>query len=158
MIPALDERGLLPEGVHLSRGWKPLIAAFGGSEHRLQLLTQFRRWVDAELQFVAAGLTLIVGGSFLTNKPVPSDVDCTVMIPLESLGAYGPAMQLLLQDGAKGRIWREYRVDAYPSIVAQGCNDFSAYFQYVGDKSAVIHKCSALDRRGVIKIDPWLPG
>lgn len=158
MIPALDERGLLPVGIHTSRGWPPFHAAFGFNEHRQQLLANLLLWVDSELQHVAAGLELVIGGSFVTSKPNPSDIDCSVAIPENELGARGPALQLLLVDGRKGRIWKDYQVEAYPSIQAAGCNDFSAYFQYVGDKSAVIHQCSALDRRGVIKIDPWLPG
>jgi len=158
MIPALDERGLLPAGIHQAAGWEPLQAAFCWNEHRHMLLGNLRRWVDVELQLVAAGLGLVVGGSFLTSKAVPSDIDCTVLMPLNELSAYGAALQLLLEDGAKGRIWKDFGVEVYPTIQCEGMNDFSAYFQYVGDKSAVIHQCGALDRRGVIQIDPWLPG
>lgn len=158
MIPNFDDRGLLPAGVHDAGGFAEVAAVFAFNQHRTQLLGELQRFIALELQHVATGLELIVGGSFLTTKAIPGDIDCTVLIPLMEVGNRGALLNLLITDGGKSRIWKEYRVEAYPSLMFPGQNDFSAYFQYVGDKSALIHNCSPTDRRGVIKIDPWTPG
>lgn len=158
MIPPFDDRGLLPPGVHVAPDWAAVAGAFGTSEHRQHLIAGMRRWVEAELQHVAAGLDLVIGGSLLSTKPIPGDIDCTVIIPLDELAARGPALHLLVADGAKGRIWQQYRVEAYPTLRYPGASDFSAFFQYVGEKSAVIHQCAAKDLRGAVRVASWLPG
>lgn len=158
MIPPLDDRGLLPAGIHVAKNWTEVAAAFAVNDHRQQLLGNVQLWIDKELQHVAAGLELVIGGSYLTTKPVPGDIDCTVMIPVDEIAQRGPALQLLLVDGRKGRIWTQYKVEAYPTLSSPGASDFSAYFQYVGEKSALLHHCAATDLRGVIKVSTWLPG
>jgi hypothetical protein len=158
MVPAFDDRGLLPPGIWEAESWAEVEDRFVFNEHRQILLAKMVTWVDAELQHVAAGLDLVLGGSFLTTKPAPGDIDCTVIIPVEEIAERGAALQLLLVDGRKGRIYEEYRVEAYPTLRAPGASDFSAYFQYVGEKSAVLHRCAALDLRGVIKVTSWQPG
>lgn len=158
MIPALDQRGMLPVGIHDASDWAAVGAMFAINDHRRQLLDSMQAWIDKELQHVAAGLDLVIGGSYLTTKPVPGDIDCTVIIPVDEIAARGAALQLLLVDGRKGRIWKDYKVEAYPTLRSPGANDFSAYFQYVGEKSALLHHCAATDLRGVVKVTSWLPG
>jgi hypothetical protein len=158
MVPALDERGLLPVGVHAAADWEEVEDHFAVNEHRQLLLARLLAFVGDELQYVAAGLELVIGGSYLTSKPVPGDIDCTVLIPIAELAARGPALQLLVVDGGKGRIYKDYKVEAYPTLQAPGANDFSVFFQYVGEKSAVLHKCAATDLRGVVKVTSWMPG
>lgn len=158
MIPPLDHRGLLPPGVHVAQNWDELAAAFAGNAHRRDLLADLKVWVSQELQFHGAGLELVIGGSFVTSKPMPADIDCTVRIPVDEIRERGALLQLLIQDGAKGRIHQEFRVEIYPTLVSPGASDFSVFFQYVGEKSALIHRCDAKDVRGVIKVESWLPG
>lgn len=158
MIPALDARGLLPPGIHDAADWCAFGAAFATNDHRRRLLDNMLCWIERELQHVAAGLELVVGGSFLTSKLAPGDIDCTVIFGVDELSARGAAFGLLVRDGAKGRIWQTYGVEAYPTLRWPGANDFSAYFQYVGDKSAVLHRCAPTDLRGVIRVASWLPG
>jgi hypothetical protein len=158
VIPAFDERGMLPVGIHEAEDWVEIETRFAINEHRQLLFINMLQWIEDELQHVAAGLDLVIGGSYLTNKPVPGDIDCTVIIPMADIGARGPALQLLVADGGKGRIWQNYKVEAYPTLRSPGANDFSVFFQYVGEKSAVLHNCAATDRRGVIKVASWMPG
>jgi hypothetical protein len=141
--------------VHQVPNWDVVEKVFAFNPHREQLLLSMRTWISLELQHVAAGLELVIGGSYLTTKPQPGDIDCTVLVPLAEASARGPALQLLSQDGSKGRIWQQYRVEAYPTLQVPGLNDFSVFFQYVGDKSALLHQCAAKDLRGVIKVTSW---
>lgn len=158
MVPPLDERGLLPPGVHDADDWLVVERMFATNDHRRALLDQMRIFIAAELQHVAAGLDLIIGGSYLTTKVVPGDIDCTVVIPVDEIQARVAALQLLVVDGRKGRIWHQYRVEAYPTLGQPGAHDFREFFQYVGEKSAVLHNCAARDLRGVIRVASWLPG
>lgn len=158
MIPPLDERGLLPAGLHQADDWVEVETRFAINDHRQMLLANMLDFIGAELQYVAAGLELVIGGSYLTSKPVPGDIDCTVLIPVDQIAARGAALQLLVVDGAKGRIYKDYKVEAYPTLQAPGANDFSVFFQYVGEKSAVLHNCAATDLRGAVKVTSWMPG
>lgn len=157
-IPALDGRGLLPAGVHEADDWEVVAAVFAFNPHRLALLQQMRLFVRSELALVAPGLELVIGGSFLTSKELPGDIDCTVLFPAHQIAAHGAALQLLMTDGRKGRIWQTYKVEVYPTIQSPQASDFTAFFQYVGEKSAIIHRCSPKDLRGVIKVRSWTNG
>jgi hypothetical protein len=157
-IPAFDHRGLLPEGVHDADNWRAVEGAFAFNPYRAELLVRMREFIRVELDLVASGLDLVIGGSFVTSKDHPGDIDCTVLFPVDQIQARGAAFQLLMQDGRKGRIWQTYRVEVYPTICTPGASDFTEFFQYVGEKSAIIHKCSPADKRGVIKVRSWTTG
>lgn len=158
MFPNLDSRGFLPPGVHQACNWDSVAAVFAFNDHRKLLLNNMKQFIYAELQYVAAGLELAIGGSYLSTKSVPGDIDCTVYFKLEDICTKRPALDLLSNDGAKGRIWTQYRVEVYPTLEFPGRNDFGSFFQYVGEKSAVLHNCAATDKRGVLKVGSWLPG
>lgn len=72
MIPAYDESGNLPPGIH-EADWHELETAFGGSPHRATLLAGLR---EALLSLREAGCsTAYVDGSFVTAKEAPGDFD-----------------------------------------------------------------------------------
>jgi len=72
MIPAYDERGNLPPGIHQAT-WKELEATFGGSQHREALLVGLR---EALLSLRRVGCrTAYIDGSFVTTKEAPADFD-----------------------------------------------------------------------------------
>ncbi len=77
MLPAFDERGNLPFGIH-SCTVDELLARFGsGSSEReieIQELVQFIQWAKH------AGVgRLIINGSFVTQKDAPNDVDIVIL-------------------------------------------------------------------------------
>jgi len=83
MIPPL-ERGLLPPGI-----WDctlaELEAAFGGDAHRRTLLDRLRRFLadKSDLPHVP----LLIDGSFVTDKPMPKDIDvCADLTALPAAG------------------------------------------------------------------------
>jgi hypothetical protein len=56
----------------------------------------------------------------------------------------------------RSQIKTDYRVDFCPNL--PGNNDFSSYFQYVGEKTATIKGLKATDRKGVLRIQAWANG
>lgn len=152
---AFDKRGLLPAGQHICRGWKAFKKAFAFNEHREAQLGRLQDFVRDELLPVARGLELVLGGSFLSDKPLPGDIDCTIAVPMASALTRRRQLLHLGGDGDKGRIYRQYGVEFYVSLVEKGANDFRAYFQYVGDKTAAARGLSAKDLRGTVKVEKW---
>lgn len=156
MIPPLDARGLLPPGQHECARLADLALHFAINARRVALFQNLEKFLRTELSLVAAGLDLYVGGSYLSDKPHPSDIDCTLSVPLKDIAAYGPLMQLSA-DGAKGRIYTTYGVEFYLTIGAMGLNDFRLFFSYVGEKTAHAKNLDAKDSRGIIKVLQWTP-
>jgi Family of unknown function (DUF6932) len=72
MLPAFDENGNLPPGVHEAT-WVEIVERFGRTDHRRQLLSGLRAALDS---LKAAGCKrAYIDGSLITNKAVPDDFD-----------------------------------------------------------------------------------
>ena len=160
MIPALDTRGLLPEGIHEAT-LADMESVFAFNAIRKQRIHELRRFISGELNPLANGLEFYLCGSYLSDKASPGDIDCTLKIP-----AHDVSNRLVLidifRDGRskidKGRIWDTYRVDAFLTISLPGFNDFSDFFQYVGEKTASLKGINEKDKRGIIKVESWIHG
>jgi hypothetical protein len=57
--------------------WRELHAHFGRSPHRQQLLKDMGTWVS-ELSEILAPQFIWIGGSFVTDKPEPKDIDAVI--------------------------------------------------------------------------------
>ena len=51
------------------------------------------------------------------------------------------------------RLKQDYRVDFYPTV--KGDNDFTLFFQYVGEKTAATKQIRPHDKKGVLRIKQW---
>ena len=73
MIPALDiQTGYLPVGVH-DAAWAEVAPRFAGNGHRDRLVTGL---LEALRNLKAAGcVAVLLDGSFVSEKPLPSDYD-----------------------------------------------------------------------------------
>lgn len=72
MIPAFDDLGRLPPGVHVAT-WDEIAERFGGAPWRERLLWGLR---DALRSLKEAGCSVAyIDGSFVTQKTVPGDFD-----------------------------------------------------------------------------------
>jgi hypothetical protein len=153
-IPPLNEHGLLPAGIHAA-GWGDIEAAFLTNVYREKLYRTAKSFFDNELPPSAAGLDLIVGGSFLSDKGAPDDIEATLYVPaqleFQSVLGFGT-------EQAHNRIKQEYRVDFYITLLVPGCNDLGLFFQYVGPKTAAAKGLREKDLRGVIKVVSWKLG
>jgi hypothetical protein len=73
VIPPLTAAGLLPPGIHEAEDWAEVVARFGGTPRRQELLAKLRRGLD---NLRDAGCPwVLLDGSFVTDKPEPNDVD-----------------------------------------------------------------------------------
>lgn len=152
-IPPLDNRGLLPGGCHIGT-YGEIEQIFTYSKYRLDLYRQVRSFLDGELKSAALGLRLILGGSFFSDKQNPADIEATVYLPFVEVSKRNTLVALANQQ-AHDRIKMSYRADFYVSLVAPGYNDFGAFFQYVGPKTAQAKGLHEKDARGVIEVTPW---
>lgn len=158
MIPPFDKRGLLPPGRHTCKDWEEFSAVFAYNEHREHMLVRAKEFVRDRLTPLAQGLTLIVGGSFLSDKERPGDIDVVVIVPSEELTSRRAVIDLFVNEGRKGPIWENYKVEFYIHLEGLGMKNLALYFEYVGEKSAEAKGLEPKDRRGTLEIESWTLG
>jgi len=91
MLPALDQRGLLPDGVH-SAGEVELEARFADSPPRQRIFGGFMRLRREAESFGLAGMQW-VDGSFVTAKAEPSDLDVVTFCDYDLLNRLSPIIE-----------------------------------------------------------------
>ena len=110
MIPALNDDGNLPPGVHWAT-WDEIYAQFGGTERRRELLAGLG---EALAALHAAGCSAVyVDGSFVTSKEHPADFDgCWDMTGVDPV-----LLDPVLLDFANGRAKQKakYMGELFPS-------------------------------------------
>lgn len=157
MLPPLDHRGLLPEGIHTAT-LAEIEQVFATNGTRQHLLREFRRFIQEQLLATAAGLEVYTSGSYFSDKAAPGDIDCAVPIPIPEV-ANRLAVINLTNDGRsrtqKGALWDSYHVDFWVSLGFAGQHDFVAFFQYVGIKTAALKHLNEKDKRGIVRVDQW---
>lgn len=145
MLPEHDDSGFLPVGVHAAT-WSEFEAHFAGTARRRALLALVR---PALAHFAKAGARLAyVGGSFVTLKPQPGDVD--VVIAVEGLDA-SRVHPTLLDLSPSGRIVQKamFGAEFFPDLLVEDESGlpFVAFFQQSRDGRRV--GIVALDLRTV---------
>lgn len=86
-IPDFNERGVLPKGLHKCSSGEFInrFCKFSGrqgcSEIRYQYTDVLKQLFEYSIKRGAK--SIIIGGSFVTQKNMPSDVDCIVIVPNE---------------------------------------------------------------------------
>jgi hypothetical protein len=78
MIPAFDEHGHLPPGIHPAT-LDEVEARFGCESELRRVQMESLRWL-VDLARRAGVLRLIINGSFATDVFEPNDVDCALLI------------------------------------------------------------------------------
>src|SRR5829696_1938855 len=83
-IPAFNENGLLPKGVHVCtmREAEERFGHFQGNDRRVLLCSRFKEFIDnvRRVQIVAA---IVLNGSFVTATAAPNDIDLIVVVRRE---------------------------------------------------------------------------
>lgn len=151
-IPPLDSRGLLPEGTHLAT-LKEVQHHFANTLYRQDLWRGFLLFVDNELSPKGLLAPLVIAGSFLSDKQSPSDIEVLLKLEEAPPAQISAGVLLYLEHD---KLKEKYRVDYYPGL--KGQNDFSAFFQYVGPKTAQQKGLGIEDKRGIIKVEQWTLG
>lgn len=145
-IPTLEPNGLLPTGVH-ECSLADISAQFTWNDHRSGLFNRFRSFLDAELkpQFP---YPIFFDGSFVTDKELPDDTD--VVLDLSFATDEHKWHALMFMRTHQQRIMDVYRVHFW--INFPGDNDFAAFFQYVGVKTASAKGLNPLHLKGILKV------
>ncbi len=78
MIPAFDDNGYLPPGIHPAT-LDEIEARFGTESEIRQVQMQWLRWL-AEIAVRAEVQKIIVNGTFVTDTFEPNDVDCVILL------------------------------------------------------------------------------
>ncbi len=79
MIPAFNDKGYLPPGLHQATV-KEIHARFGRDSGLRRVQMESLRWL-VELARRAGARRIVVNGSFVTDKLEPNDVDCVEVMP-----------------------------------------------------------------------------
>ena len=145
-IPTFDPNGLLPTGVH-ECSLADISSSFTWNDHRLGLFNQFLLFLDGELkpQFP---YPIYFDGSFVTDKELPDDTD--VVLDLAHATDEHKWNALMFMRTHQQRIMEVYRVHFW--INFPGDNDFAAFFQYVGLKTANAKGLNPLHLKGILKV------
>lgn len=107
-LPDFEEGGLLPAGFH-STCFDGFRQKFGFNPHRQEMIDNGLRKVCHELK-VRGVQHIFVGGSFVTQNPVPEDIDAYVLAPDMENALFWFITQ-------RCRFWlRYYRVQCFPAI------------------------------------------
>lgn len=78
MIPALDDNGYLPPGIHPAT-LEEVAARFGSESEVRRVQIESLRWL-VDLARQTGVRRLVVNGSFVTDRVEPNDVDCVLLI------------------------------------------------------------------------------
>ncbi len=145
-IPTFEPNGLLPTGVH-ECSLDDISEQFTWNEHRSGLFVRFLRFLEAELR-PEFPYPIFFDGSFVTDKEFPDDTDVVLDLSLATDDRRWHA--LMFMQAHQRRIMEVYRVHFW--INFPGENDFAAFFQYVGVKTASAKGLNPLHLKGILKV------
>ena len=142
-IPSLDENGLLPRGIHpCSR--EDLLARFGEVGDRRRLYELFLDLVAPLSELQVRG-DLFVGGSFVTKKFKPSDIDVAIDLSREPPSSPSPRVAWRLSE------------DFYPKglqllpVLAVGRN-YLEWLQQVRPFDCMVLGLPVNHRKGILRV------
>ena len=88
-IPALTTVGLLPAGIHPAT-LNEVEAIFGSANNtRVTLYTNLCAFLQLARSFHLF-TSIVIDGSFVTDKPTPSDIDAVLILPAPELKRLAP--------------------------------------------------------------------
>lgn len=146
-IPALDQHGLLPAGVH-DCTLPDIQQAFCWNPHRTALFDKFGDFLNQ--QWIPLGLQadLWIDGSFTRKKDQPEDIDVVADISHLDPVIAGPAIGLWVNRSA---VKAAYDVDfwiKHPLLPT----DLTQFFQYVGLKAGAELNLDVKQLKGILRI------
>ena len=78
-IPPFRPDGYLPDGLHIAAEAEILFRFGSPGTRRRRLTLRLRRWI--KLARLVGARRLCVDGSFVSQKPVPNDIDAVILLP-----------------------------------------------------------------------------
>lgn len=146
-IPEWNEYGLLPEGIH-DCGIEEIHDRLGFNEHRQGLIGGLLGVIEW-LETMPPVQSLIVDGSFVTDKERPSDIDAVAMIT--NLTERNQRAWVRAWQPEHSNLKQAHQVDLYPTVIGQGHN-FASYFQYIRPDEALERGAPLGVLKGILRI------
>lgn len=149
MIPAFDDHGLLPPGVH-DCTWVEIEARYCWNARRTELFDGLRRFMREVWSPLGTACPIFVDGSFSREKASPGDIDIVIDAigcnPQDACKVFG---LMILRPEWKAR----YHLDLWirhPSLP----RDLASFFQYLGDKGAAELRLTPHHPKGILRVMP----
>jgi hypothetical protein len=146
-IPDFTEFGLLPEGIHVCT-LDEAIGFLCTNPHRIQIWQGLQGFL-LSIAHLPEPIGVLVDGSFVTDKPLPSDVDVIIDISNCTEDDYHLWADHWSQSRIQAKV--DFGVDFYPVVAGHG-HDFSAFFQYVRIDDALQRGVPATTRKGILRV------
>ena len=147
-IPDWNEFGLLPEGIH-DCDLEEIEQRLGYNAQRARLVRGLRSVIQW-LTSMPPIESLIVDGSFVTDKEFPSDIDAVAMI--SNLTERNQRSWVRDWQPQHGPLKMQYGIDLYPTANGRG-NNFSAFFQYLRPEEALARGAPLGLVKGILRIN-----
>jgi hypothetical protein len=154
-LPPLDGRGFLPDGCYKAT-YQEISKRFCINQSRQYLFQQFLDFLDhvnhldnnKKYLGITVNTSIILSGSFFTDKPYPSDIDCVFILgDVENDVRWFWSNRLRIYNQ---EIKAQYNVDF--NVELQRLGDFAKFFAYVGPKDAATKNLNPKDLRGIISL------
>lgn len=146
-IPEFTEHGVLPSGLH-DCTISEAESKFCNNDHRKNLwsdLLNFLDWLTKQ----GIKTDILIDGSFVTDKTLPSDIDVIADITLAPENVIKEA--LVLFSFKREEIKQNYGVDFW-LYHPKTPNDLRSFFQYIKEDDAQRRGCSPETRKGLLSI------
>lgn len=148
-IPPLSVDGLLPPGIHAST-LVEVEEQFGSdTARRRQLFAKLRSFLDFVRTFGVFS-TVIVDGSFVTDKPDPGDIDVVLVLPNQAAGATLLGKPNVLQLVDQHAVKKTYDVHLF---IQPPPLSMAEFFQTLRPEEAIRLGVPPDHRRGILRVD-----
>lgn len=118
------------------------------TEHRIQLWADFKQAIEL-IKAAGFDFDLYIDGSFVTDKQLPNDIE--LILDVRNKSSQDQLAAIMFHMRNHNTLKQSYRVDCYPNL-GVGSNDFCSFFQYVGEKTAIVKGLSSKDLKGIIRV------
>jgi hypothetical protein len=139
----------LPEGIH-DCTIVEVEDVLGFNPHRQGLVAGLRRTLDW-LATMPPVDSIIVDGSFVTDKALPNDIDAVAMIG--NLTEFNQRQWVRAWEPQHSALKTNHSVDLYPTVAGVG-NNFAAFFQYIRPEEALARGAPLGLIKGLLRIRP----
>ncbi|MFP4192839.1 MAG: DUF6932 family protein, partial [Candidatus Hydrogenedentota bacterium] len=129
MLPASDEHGLLPPGIHgtTMEEIERRYGSFQNTSRRPRLFEKLEEFVE-DVRKAIPGAQLLIDGSFVMGcVDTPSDIDLVLLLPTHwdmSAGVTPSEYNLI----SRKRVRAKYGFDVFPAIVGSDAERYWADF------------------------------
>jgi hypothetical protein len=145
-IPDFEPHGLLPQGIHECTV-NEIETRLTWNLHRVELFLKFKECLANEIQPRFSN-PLFFDGSYVTDKDLPGDID--VVLDLRQSPREHQLDGLIFWQESQATLMDQYKVHFWLNLANN--NDFCAFFQYAGVKTAKLNGLSPTHLKGILRL------